>query len=424
MQITTEKFEFKKGLRNITLGLSALGILFIVIGVFLGSTGNEAHGDPHGKDYSVVRFWANFLLSNFFFLAIAATAVMWMAINYVAKAGWSVGFKRIPEAMSAYLPVAAISLLILVVISFISHNHGLYSLYEWLHLDSNGMLTHHDGTQTYDGVLHGKRSFLNLPFFLIRLALYFGIWILFRNLFRNNSIREDAEGGLRNYNRSFRLAAGFVPAFALTFCFVCYDLLMSLEPHWYSTIYAVNIFAGALVTLLVIIVMTIILMRRYGMMTWLNENHVHDLGKFMFGFSIFWTYTWVAQFLLIWYAHLPEELPYYLKRMHGGWYYLFFANLALNFIVPFLLLMTRDAKRNFKWMMFMCIVMLIARYVDWYLLVMPGTVAEHSGFGFYEIGFMLFYGGVFIFVMATALSKASLAPQNHPFFQESVHHEL
>ncbi|MGZ5280693.1 MAG: quinol:cytochrome C oxidoreductase [Bacteroidia bacterium] len=408
-----EKFVFSNKARNTAIAVSAIGLILVIIGIFY-------------HDGQNVRFWANFLLSNFYFTAVSVTAVAWIAINYIANAGWHTALKRIPEAMSGYLPFGAAGMLILVGASFIGdHHNGLYAIYEWLHLDSEGFL-HHHGEKVKDVVLQGKSGFLNLTFFLVRMTIIFALWITFRTLIRRFSLKEDAEGGLKNHNNSIKTSAVFIAVFALSFCLAGFDWLMSIEPHWYSTIYSVNIFAGAFVTTITIIMIIVVLMKRNGYMSYINDSHLHDLGKFMFGISIFWAYTWVSQFLLIWYANLPEETPYYLRRLQGGWKYVFFLNLFINFVTPLLALMTRNAKRSYTYLMSIGFILLCGRFIDWYLAIMPGSAANahQAGFGFYEIGFFMFFGGIFAFVVGTKLTKANLVPVNHPYLEESLHHEI
>jgi hypothetical protein len=299
-------------------------------------------------------------------------------------------------------------------------------MFEWLHVDSSGFLHEENGHKAYDEVLHGKHGYLNISFFTIRFVVIVGVWCIVRHFMRKYSVREDQNGGIADFNKSVSLSAFYVPFFAVTFCFFCYDWLMSLEPHWYSTMYAVNIFASALVGAAATMVFIMALLKRNGYMNYITENHFHDLGKYMFGFSIFWTYTWISQFLLIWYANIPEETVYYMARLHGGWYFVFFANFIINFIFPFLALMMRDQKRINSYLIVVAGILLIGRYIDFYLLIMPGTAAmkHQAGLGFYEFGFFLLYAGIFAFTVCRELSKAGLAAKNHPYFEESLHHEI
>lgn len=407
-----QTFNFTSKTKTTFMGIAGVGLLLVLVGLF---TNYEHH-----------RFWASYLLGAFFFAAVSVLALAWITIKYAAKASWAVGFKRLSEAFAGYLPVAAISFGVLILCSFIpmggeglSHRGGIYAIYEWLWTDQDHVAK--------DTVLQGKAPYLNVSFFLIRMAVYFILWVVFYRMFRRWSLREDEVGhqDLKIYHKSTYYAAAFLPVFGLTFCMASWDWLMSTEPHWYSTIYGVNIFAGALVTFCTITAIALVLLKRNGYFGWINDSHFHDLGKFMFGFSIFWTYTWTAQFLLIWYANLPEETPYYIARMHGKWEALFFLNLIINFITPFLALMTRAAKRSQGFLVGLGILMIVGRYIDWFLAIMPGGAHGQATFvGFYEIGFFLLFGGIFGYTVCYNLSKAKLMPQNHPFLEESLHHNI
>jgi hypothetical protein len=316
--------------------------------------------------------------------------------------------------MGMYIPVGIGVIVVIFLATFIGENNGMHAIYEWTHAD----------VVKNDVVLQGKSGYLNMPFWLIRGVFFLAIWALAGRAYRKYSLNEDEVGGMLNYNKSFRLSAFFLPFFGFTFCVASWDWLMSIQPHWYSTIFGVNVFASSLVGCMTLTNLIIIILKKNGKMEWVNENHMHDVSKFMFGFSIFWCYTWVSQYLLIWYANLPEETPYYLMRMHGGWKSLFFINLSLNFFAPFLLFMMRDAKRNLNWVLFVCIVLLLAKYIDWYMIIMPMTAGKDSGFGFYEIGFWLFFAGIFAYIVGASLAKANLLPKNHPYLVESLHHDI
>ncbi len=396
---------FSPRVRNWAFGGIGLGLILIIVSAFMYSD-------------APARIWANFLLSNFFFMAISVTALAFMGINYIANAGWFTNLKRIAEAMGAYIPVAFFSVLVLIIAHYVGWG-SIKSLFLWTHPEDVA-------SEHARHVIEGKHGYLNMSFWMIRLAIYFGIWWVFYYTYRKWSFKEDAEGRptIEWFNKSTRLSAGWVPAYALTFAFCSYDLLMSIMPLWYSTMFAVNVFAAALVGAISVIMIIAAQLKKNGYLEYVNDNHFHDLGKFMFGFSIFWTYTWLSQYLLIWYANLPEETPFYFDRQQGGWWYLFFLNFGLNFIFPFLFLMMRESKRRMSYLTAVGIVLLIGKYTDWYLIIMPNTAGQDSGFGFPEIGFMLFYGGLFTLAVGNALSKISLYPKNHPYVMESVQHEI
>ncbi|MBU2047157.1 MAG: polysulfide reductase NrfD, partial [Bacteroidetes bacterium] len=172
------------------------------------------------------------------------------------------------------------------------------------------------------------------------------------------------------------------------------------------------------------ITVTLILLKKAGYLGWINDNHFHNLGQFVFGFSIFWTYIWFAQFLLIYYANMPEETVYFYKRLEGFYMPLFWLNLIINFMSPVLILMSRDAKRKTNMLLVVCIILLCGHWLDYYIMIMPGTLGEAAGFGIIEIGTIIGFVGLFAFSVLTSLSKVSLAPKNHPFLEESLNHHI
>lgn len=395
------KFDFPSKTKTMFLATSALGVVLIILGLVIN------HDQPE-------RFWANFLLSGFYFTAFSVLATAFISIQYLASAAWSVGIKRIFEAISTYLPVGIIVFLVIFLATFAGPKSGMHALYEWTHQDE----------VSKDVVLQGKAPYLNTTFWIIRALVCLTIWTLVARTYRKYSLNEDANGGMINYKKSFTMSAFFLPFFGLSFCVVSWDWLMSVQPHWYSTMFGVNIFAGALVGFLCITNIIIIVMKKSGHLEWVNENHIHDVSKWTFAFSIFWTYTWLSQYLLIWYANLPEEIPYYLMRQHGAWRALFFTNFTINFIFPFIMFMMREAKRKMNWVLFVSIVVVLGKFMDWYIIIMPTTAGAHTGFGFYEIGFFLMFGGLFATIVGSSLAKANLIPKNHPYLIESLHHEI
>lgn len=393
-----EKFVVPARLRNIAFGLMGIGVVAIVLGLMT---------DSH-------RFWANFLLNNWYFMGVALMGTLFLATQAVTNAAWSSGFKRVPEAMATYLPYAFAGFGIIILSVLMHWNHT----YHWTH---EGIT---DPTSPeYDAIIASKSAYLNIPFMIGRVVVIFALWFLFSRAMRRNSLAEDLQGGLHSLKRNKTIAAIFLPVFAVSWAMASWDFIMSIDTHWYSTIFWVYHFAAAWVTAISIMALTVILLRRAGYLSIVTEHHMHDLGKFMFAFSIFWTYIWLSQFLLIFYANIPEESIYYQER----WEHfkgLFWTNLFINFIVPFLLLMTRGAKRNDNMMILVAVLLIVGKWIDLYLGIMPGAVGAHAHIGFMEIGMFLGFIGLFMFVVARNLTKASLVPVKHPFIKEFVTHEV
>ncbi|MDH5400759.1 MAG: quinol:cytochrome C oxidoreductase, partial [Cyclobacteriaceae bacterium] len=203
------------------------------------------------------------------------------------------------------------------------------------------------------------------------------------------------------------------------------DWVMSIDPHWFSTMFGWYVFASWWVTGLAFITLSTAILKKNGYLKMINANHLHDLGKFVFAFSIFWTYIWFSQFLLIYYVNIPEETVYFIQRLTTSPYsWIFFVNLIFNFLLPFLLFMTRDSKRQISLLMLVCPIVLVGHWFDFYLMINPGVMKEQGGVGFMEIGMTLLFGAAFIYVMLSNLSKVPLVAKNHPFMEESLHHHI
>lgn len=466
-----------KGTRNLLLVFIVLGVLALGYGIFAATTGVM----------SSQRVWANLLVNGLYFTFLALAGTFFVAIQYAGEAGWSAGLKRIPEAMGMYLPVGAVVLMIVFGAAALHLNHLYHWMDPYLKQETTTVaelrkyedeqharhatveegaeevhghgqeLTYKDGASHgfagemaeyeahhphtyaeefaslpdeevienpyYDHILDGKSGFLNVPFFLGAAFIYLLGWIFFTLRFRKLSLEDQVGDQKRWFIKMRNLGAWFLVFFAVTSSTSAWHWVMSIDPHWFSTLFGWYIFAGLFVSGLSAIMVFLTLLKFQGLMGHVNENHLHDLGKFMFAFSIFWTYLWFSQYMLIWYANIPEEVTYFQDRWEN-YHFLWIFNLFINFIFPFLVLMTRDAKRSAGTLLFVGCVLIVGHWIDVFLLVMPGTVKGDWGFGFLEIGLFLGFVGLFGFSTLRAISKAPLVAQTHPFLDEASHHHV
>ncbi|NQD69108.1 quinol:cytochrome C oxidoreductase [Sphingobacterium shayense] len=398
-----ERFQFA-GIGKI---LSLLGIAVGVIAIVIGLMSSD--------HIMVERTYANLLLMGYYFTCVCAAGAFFVALQIVTQSSWSAGLIRIPQAMASILPIASIVLLIIVGLGLSSHN-----LYH--HWNADGITD--PNSANFDKLVAGKSSFLNVPGFLIRQIIFMGSYSIFAFILAKLSYKEDLEGGLNSYKKSFKLSAIFLVIFGFTTPIWSFDTVMSLEAHWFSTMFGWYNFAAMWVSGLAAITVIVILVKKAGYLDWVNENHLHDLGKLMFGFSIFWAYVWFAQFILIWYSNIPEETVYFYKRFEPEYKPWFWLNIILNFVAPLLLLVDRDTKRKANIMLFVSILLLCGHWLDYYVMIMPGTVDTHRGFGYIEIGTALGFVGLFTFLVMSKLSKHPLGAKHHPLLDESLHHQL
>ena len=425
-----EQFEFTgESKRRLLIGVG-VGVALVAFGAFLLASGVGEHthevtggvgasaGDPAGGEHHykwTTRIWANVWLNAIYFTGASVIGMFFMSYNYLAQASWSSAFKRIPEALPGYLPFMGI----IVVATFFIAGHDLF------HWTNPGL---YDKTSVdYDPIIAGKAGFLNTPFYLIRVVLYFVLWYILWRVVRGFSLQEDLYGGTSYYEKSIKYGTAFLVVFAVTSSTSAWDFVMSIDTHWFSTMFGWYTLASWHVTGLAVITITVVSLKERGYLQIVNDSHLQDLGKFMFAFSIFWTYVWFAQFMLIYYANIPEETIYYRERFSGfGGIYKapFFINIALNFVFPFLVLMTRDSKRTYTILKLAAWGIIIGHYFDFYVNIMPGTVGEHGGFGPVEFGMILIFACGFMWSIASQLEKANLIPKNHPMLEESLHHDI
>ncbi|TWW01700.1 quinol:cytochrome C oxidoreductase [Chitinophaga pinensis] len=398
-----DQFVVPARLKRTSFVLMGVGLLTLLIGIF------AFHGE-HGS----TRFWAGLLQNSSFFLLVVLASAFFIGATTLAHGGWQIGFRRVPEAISMAVPVlGAILFVILMLIAFT----GKENIYHWLNAEH----------VKHDEILSWKSAFLNKGMFTAFSVVTIGAWSFFAVKLRKMSIEEDgwdlsAATGRRIVWRNTVWCGGFIVVYALTVGSTTpWFWLMSIDAHWYSTMYSWYTFASSWVSGIALIILFLVHLKRNGYLPMVNEEHLHDLGKFAFAFSIFWTYLWFSQYMLIWYANMPEEIVYFKPRVWGEWRPIFFLNLLINFITPLLYLMKRDTKRNYSSMVFISIVILVGHWLDFWQMVGPGTY-KHLVFPWYEFGLGLGFVGVIIYVVIHQLTKAPLVPKNHPYLKESIVH--
>lgn len=385
----------------------------------------EGHGGGDGGGHHEEVTWLKKLgidlwINHIYWFGIAIAGLFFFAIQYAAQAGWSSQIKRVSFALGNWLPVAAILGLVL----FFLFGHDIF---HWTHKS-----LYAEGTAGYDSIIDGKAGFFYYPlgkggmfpaFFLIRYVLFFGSWILIMNKMRKLSMQEDEIGGDDIYWKLRKWSAIFLVIFAVSSSVSAWDWVLSIDTHWFSTMFGWYVFASWFVSALAATTLIVVFLKEAGYLPKVNAEHLHDLGKFMFAFSIFWTYVWFSQFLLIYYANIPEETIYFVERLRSDHYApFFFINLIMNFFLPFLLLMTRDSKRHVIFLKMVAVLILAGHWIDFFLMMTPGTLGLSGNIGFMEIGTILLMGSAFLLVVLRGLGRLPLVPKNDPMLVESEHH--
>lgn len=448
--IAEENYIFKPETQRKIFILGAVGLVLFGLGVFLAmnSSGHAEGGhasaevannlvasanqheaaaapaaaaEHHGSPTWLKRIYTSLWQNNVFFTGIGIIGLFFVAIQYAAQAGWSAPIKRVPLAIGSWIPIAGI---LMLVLWFVVKG----DVFHW---------THHDlyvkESPDFDKIINGKSGFFFWPmaagsfpiFFIVRLVLFFGLWYMFYTWIRKEMLAEDINGGTQHWLTARKLSAVFLIIFAVSSSIAAWDWVMSIDTHWYSTMMGWYVFASWWVTGLAVITWIVAGLKDAGYLKMVTPNHLHDLGKFIFAFSVFWTYIWFSQFMLIYYANIPEETVYFISRMKNAPYnWIFYTNIILNFVLPFLLLMTRDAKRHRSMLMVVCPIVIIGHWFDFYNMITPGVMKHEGGIGLLEIGLALTFAAAFLFVTLRALAKYPLVAKNHPMMGESLNHHI
>ena len=368
------------------------------------SEGHEMSHDEHVFHQLANRPWAAVYVAAFFFFMISLGTLAFYAIQRAAQAGWSPLLFRVMEGITGYLLPGGLIVLAILLLSALHFNH----MFIWMDPE----------VVEHDEIIKNKSGYLNIPFFLARGVFYLAGWSLYRYFSRKFSIAQDKANDNSNHIKNFKISAGFLAFFIVTESMMSWDWIMSIDPHWFSTLFGWYVFASMVVSAITVIALLTIFLKSMGYLEKVNHNHMHDLAKFMFGFSVFWSYLWFSQFMLIWYANIPEEVTYFITRLED--YQLpFLGMLVMNFILPFLILMNSDFKR-LNWMIVTAgIIILIGHYMDVFNMIMPSAVGDQWFFGIPELGSVMFFAGLFIYIVFSSLTKAPLEASGDPFNKES-----
>ncbi|NDB53240.1 MAG: quinol:cytochrome C oxidoreductase [Chitinophagaceae bacterium] len=387
----------------------AIGLLSI-IGLWVTSGSST---DPKEQ----ARFWASLLQNSVFFLLIVNASMFFVCITTLAWGGWQMSFRRVPEAISAVVPVMGVIAAAILLSIVFGDNHTIYHWTDVEHVKHDEILSH-------------KKGFLNKTFFSVVTILTVVLWSLLGWKMRQLSRSIDDEPLATMEERKKYIfkntvwAALYIVVFSLTvMSSLPWLWLMSIDAHWYSTMYSWYTFASTFVSGMALIALFVVFLKNNGYLEYTNNEHLHDLGKFMFAFSVFWTYLWFSQFMLIWYANIPEETVYFQPRAHGIYKGIFWFMFIINFIAPLLILMTRSAKRNYGTITFMALLIIFGHWLDFYQMVFPAVSPSKVPNIIYDLGVALGFVGLIMYMTGRALTKAPLLARNHPFVKESlIHH--
>jgi hypothetical protein len=400
-------FTISKRSKTLTLAMIIIGLVMVVFGVMSDHTGH--------KQYTWAAFYANAL----FFFFIALGTLFFYALNHITETAWTVLVKRVYESVITFLPWGALAVLVCLVAGSIGLNH----IWPWM----DGRTVDPADADHFDAHIELLSPYLNKPFFWVRAILILGSFVYFSRWFRAHSLRMDGETGetlIRSHWLNYRRSVVFMVLFAFFSSLLAWDWIMSIDVHWKSALFGWYVFSGMWAGGMITAVLIVLYLKGKGYLPQVNGSHIQDMGKWVFAVSFLWSYLYFAQFLLTWYANIPEEATYFKTRIdHHAW--LTWVMYFVNFSLPMVLLMSRDAKRSPRYLVGVGVLIFLGHWLDTVQMIMPGALGPHfEHIGTLEIGFFVAFLGLFIRTVLGALSKAPLTVVAHPFLEESVHHHI
>lgn len=374
----------------------------------LGDRSHYLHEEANLNAKIVANVYSIFL----FFLYIGIAALFVLSAATLALGGWHIQIQKIFLAIAATIPVSILGMVIIYLTN-------MHTLFHWTHEE-----LFVKGTPLFDELLYGKRDWLNITSFAIRAVIFFGITLSLLYFWWKNLNEQDTNPSMKLYDKSRAISGAAILLISMGVNpFGTWDWAMSIQPHWYSTLYAWYLMASGAVSMFSLTMLLIIYLKKRNNLALVNESHRHDVGKFMFAISVFWTYLFFSQFMLIWYANIPEETMYF-DRREAGYFIMFWGSFIVCFILPFFILMRRGSKRNSVTTQVMAYIIIFGHWLDFFLVVSPELVPT-GGFGFLSIGAMVLLGSAYLYVIFTALGKfKDLESSTHPFYSENIIHQI
>lgn len=377
--------------------ISKLALLVGVAGLILSGVGYFLNAK---------QFFFSYLTAFTFWITVGLGGLFFTMLHHLTSATWSVVLRRFVEAVMVSLPI--------MIILFLPVILGMHDLYHWTHEDAVAQ----------DAVLQKKAPYLNVPFFLIRTLIYFGVWFLLARVLYGASLQEDKTPSADLTMKMKRVSAPGMVAFAFTLTFAAFDWMMSLDAHWYSTIFGVYVFSGSVLAILAFVTLVAYYLRRNKVLEdVITIEHFHDLGKLLFAFTVFWAYIAFSQFMLIWYGNIPEETVWFKHRWVGSWKAVSMIILFGHFVIPFIVLITRAAKRNLRILSFISVWFLVMHWIDLYWIIQPNLHHEGAHFSWMDLTTMAGVGGIFFWLFWTRFASQPLIPVNDPKLEASIHFE-